>query len=337
MKRKTRPHTEAASIRVTNLTKGYGDVDALRSISLDVHPGDLFGLVGPDGAGKSTLLRILVTVIKPDAGQVTIDGLDVLEDYRAIRQIIGYMPGRFSLYPDLTVKENLEFFASVFGTTIALEYDLIAPIYSQIEPFASRRAGALSGGMKQKLALSCALIHRPRVLILDEPTTGVDAVSRREFWDILAELKEGGITTIVSTPYMDEAARCDRIALMQEGRLLRRPDTHEGVAESLGAPLVRVQAQGGSRPRLLQIIRAIKEVERADVFGTWIHVTGNTAENYGDGPRIRAEKTMIRQLESALLQEGWVDVVVEHAKPSVEDVFMTLISVPQGTEEPQNQ
>ncbi len=315
---------DAASVRIRNLVKRYGDVEALRSISLDIEPGELFGIIGPDGAGKSTLFRILVTVIKPDAGEVTIDGLDVLDDYRAIRQRIGYMPGRFSLYPDLTVRENLEFFASVFGTTIADEYDLIAPIYSQIEPFATRRAGALSGGMKQKLALSCALIHRPRVLILDEPTTGVDAVSRREFWDILAELKEGGITTLVSTPYMDEATRCDRIVLMQEGRLLGPADTPGAVAASLNAPLIRVKA-AGSRPHLLDTLRRIKGIERADVFGTWIHATG--PEETGMNPGLEA--TLIQRVRSELKNQGWTDFHVEPAVPSVEDVFMTLISVPQ--------
>ena len=262
-----------ASVIVESVVKHYGRTAALDGISLTVEPGELFGVIGPDGAGKSTLFRIIVTVFLPDEGTATVDGLDVVADYRAIRQRVGYMPGRFSLYPDLTVRENLEFFASVFGTTVEVEYDFIAPIYAQIEPFDSRRAGDLSGGMKQKLALSCALVHRPRVLILDEPTTGVDAVSRVEFWDMLAELRAGGITTLVSTAYMDEAARCDRIALLQNGRLLRTPDTPEAVTREFAAPLVRARASG-DRAAFLAALRALEGVQSAEVFGEWVHVTG---------------------------------------------------------------
>ncbi|MGI9173990.1 MAG: ABC transporter ATP-binding protein [Rhodothermales bacterium] len=318
------PHNQPdvpASVEVRDLAKRYdslprsgGDTTALGSISFDVRPGELFGVTGPDGAGKSTLFRILVTLILPDEGAASLDGLDVVRDYREIRRRVGYMPGRFSLYPDLTVRENIEFFASVFGTTVEDEYDLIAPIYSQIEPFSNRRAGALSGGMKQKLALSCALVHRPRVLILDEPTTGVDAVSRAEFWDMLAELKAGGITTLVSTPYMDEAARCDRIALLQNGNLLREPDTPEAVARSFSAPLVRVRAQG-ERAALLRDLRTADGVARADVFGEWVHVTSQGDEAAVLAPRLR------RSLESA----GWRGVAAEPAAPSVEDVFMALM------------
>ena len=215
-----------------NLTKRYGTFTALDGVSFEVERGELFGLIGPDGAGKTTLFRLLTTLMLPDGGNATVDGLDVVTDYKSIRQIVGYMPGRFSLYQDLSVEENLEFFASLFGTTIAEGYDLIAPIYRQIEPYKTRRAGRLSGGMKQKLALSCALVHKPRVLILDEPTTGVDAVSRSEFWDMLHTLRQYGITILVSTPYMDEASRCDRIALINAGKVLRigTPDhiTDEG-------------------------------------------------------------------------------------------------------------
>ena len=303
-----------APVEVRDLAKRYDGTTALGGISLDVEPGELFGVIGPDGAGKSTLFRILVTLIRPDQGTASLDGLDVVGDYREIRRRVGYMPGRFSLYPDLTVRENIEFFASVFGTTVEDEYSLIAPIYSQIEPFSDRRAGALSGGMKQKLALSCALVHRPRVLILDEPTTGVDAVSRAEFWDMLAELKAGGITTLVSTPYMDEAARCDRIALLQNGNLLREPDTPDAVAQSFSAPLVRVRAEG-ERAALLRDLRATDGVARADVFGEWVHVTSQ-----GDAANVLAPR-LRRSLESA----GWEDVAAEPAAPSVEDVFMALM------------
>ncbi|MEM6783158.1 MAG: ABC transporter ATP-binding protein [Bacteroidota bacterium] len=308
-----------ASVEVRDLVKRYGDTVALGGVSLSVEPGELFGLIGPDGAGKSTLLRILVTVILPDAGTATLDGFDVVGDYRSVRTRVGYMPGRFSLYPDLTVRENVEFFASVFGTTVEDEYDLIAPIYSQIEPFADRRAGALSGGMKQKLALSCALVHRPRVLLLDEPTTGVDAVSRAEFWDMLGELRAGGITTIVSTAYMDEAVRCDRIALMQEGRLLRAPDTPDVVADSFAAPLARVRADG-ERAHLLAALRAIEGVDSADVFGEWIHVAGEGAASSF------ATADLAERLRHSL--DGWIDVQIEPAKPSVEDVFMALMGDP---------
>lgn len=312
-----------ASVQVRDLVKRYDATEALRGVSLDVKPGELFGIIGPDGAGKSTLFRILVTVLTPDAGTVTVDGLDVVADYRAIRQRMGYMPGRFSLYPDLTVRENLEFFASVFGTTVETEYDLIAPIYSQIEPFATRRAGALSGGMKQKLALSCALIHRPRVLVLDEPTTGVDAVSRTEFWDMLAELKAGGITTLVATPYMDEAARCDRIALLQDGQLLRPPDTPQAVANSLAQPLIRVQGPG-PRAKLLAALRSIKGVARADVFGAWVHVTGVAEASPISDP----QRALLATVKAGLEAQGWADIQAEPAIPSVEDVFMALMSTP---------
>lgn len=209
------------SITIDGLTKSYGHLKALDGVSFEVGKGELFGLIGPDGAGKTTLFRLLTTLIRPDEGRATVEGLDIVEDYKEIRCISGYMPGKFSLYQDLTVEENLEFFASLFGGTVQENYDLIAPIYSQIEPFRKRKAGKLSGGMKQKLALSCALVHKPEVLFLDEPTTGVDAVSRSEFWDMLQGLKAHGISILVSTPYMDEAGRCDRVALINEGKILR--------------------------------------------------------------------------------------------------------------------
>jgi len=214
----------AISVSINKLSKSYnkGKVQALKELTLEVNEGEIFGLIGPDGAGKTTLFRLLTTLLLPDSGDATVDGLDIVKDFEELRRRIGYMPGRFSLYPDLTVEENLAFFASVFGTTIDENYDLIAPIYQQIEPFKNRRAGKLSGGMKQKLALSCALIHAPRVLFLDEPTTGVDPVSRKELWEMLASLRQNRpISIVVSTPYMDEAAMCDRIALIHEGRIMR--------------------------------------------------------------------------------------------------------------------
>ena len=208
------------AIEAHTLEKSYGSVKALKGVSFDVGKGEIFGLIGPDGAGKTSIFRILSTLILPDSGSASVLGLDTVRNYKDIRTRIGYMPGRFSLYPDLNVKENLDFFANIFGVTLEENYDLVAPIYRQIEPFRERRAGKLSGGMKQKLALCCALIHKPEVLFLDEPTTGVDAVSRVEFWEMLLSLKEAGISILASTPYMDEAARCDRIAFMTEGRIL---------------------------------------------------------------------------------------------------------------------
>jgi len=212
---------DTISLDVKSIVKKYGDTLALDRISFSVPKGEIFGFIGPDGAGKTSLFRILATVLLPDSGQATVEGFDVVKDYKKIRKIVGYMPGRFSLYMDLSVEENLAFYATIFGTTISENYHLVKDIYSQIEPFRKRRAGKLSGGMKQKLALSCALIHKPVVLFLDEPTTGVDAVSRREFWEMLRRLREGGITILVSTPYMDEAGLCDRIALIQNGRLMK--------------------------------------------------------------------------------------------------------------------
>src|SRR5262245_12942585 len=230
------------AIRAESISKAFGPTVALDNVSFDVRNGELFGFIGPDGGGKTTLFRILVSLLVQDTGRATVIGLDVVRDFRALRQRVGYMAGRFSLYPDLSVEENLTFFASVFGTTVQREYDRIKPIYAQLEPFRHRHAGALSGGMKQKLALCCALVHRPEILFLDEPTTGVDAVSRREFWDLLAVLKAGGLTAVVSTPYMDEATRCDRIALMHRGRLIG-VDTPAGITGAFGPPLIGVKAR----------------------------------------------------------------------------------------------
>lgn len=207
-------------IKVKNLSKYYGDLKAVKNVSFEVKPGEIMGLIGPDGAGKTSLIRMLTTLLLPDEGRVILDGKDVVKGFKEIRNIVGYMPGRFSLYQDLSVEENLNFFATIFGTTVKANYDLIKPIYVQIEPFKKRKAGALSGGMKQKLALCCALIHKPKILFLDEPTTGVDAVSRKEFWEMLKDLKSTGLCILVSTPYMDEADLCDKVALMQKGNIM---------------------------------------------------------------------------------------------------------------------
>ena len=225
----------AEAITVNGISKRYGKVQALQGVNLSVEEGALFGLIGPDGAGKTTMFRLLTTLLLPDEGSATVCGFDLVNDYRLIRQQVGYMPGRFSLYPDLSVEENLQFFASLFGTSVEENYNLVAPIYSQIEPFRKRKAGKLSGGMKQKLALSCALIHKPRVLFLDEPTTGVDVVSRVEFWDMLQDLRRQGITILVSTPYMDEAQRCGRVALISGGSILG-VDTPADIVRKSGQP-----------------------------------------------------------------------------------------------------
>lgn len=252
------------------INKGYGDVQALKNISLEVFRGELFGLIGPDGAGKTTLFRILTSLLLADTGKATVDGLDVVKNYKELRNHIGYMPGKFSLYPDLTVAENLHFFATIFNTTVEENYHLVKPIYQQIEPFKNRRAGKLSGGMKQKLALSCALIHKPAVLFLDEPTTGVDPVSRKEFWEMLQQLKTGGITIVVSTPYMDEANRCDRIALIQHGEILSI-ETPENIVAQFPKKLYRIQ--NDATTQRLAALRKDPAVESVFMFGEYLHVT----------------------------------------------------------------
>ena len=259
------------AIRIDKVSKNFGDIHALDNISIDVDESEIFGLIGPDGAGKSTLFRILVTVLLPSSGSARIFGEDVVGSYRKIRNIVGYMPGRFSLYHDLTVEENLTFYARVFGTTIEENYDLIREIYTQIEPFRKRRAGDLSGGMKQKLALSCALIHRPRLLVLDEPTTGVDAVSRKEFWDLLYRIRNEGITIIVSTPYMDEASRCDRVGLIQKGKILKI-DKPGLISGDFDLPLYSVRAVS-SNYRLLLMLRKYDWCHSAWLFGQDIHLS----------------------------------------------------------------
>jgi ABC-type multidrug transport system ATPase subunit len=297
-------------VEIQNITKTYGDVTALDNISVDIKDGELFGFIGPDGAGKTSLFRILTTLLKPDSGIATVLGLDVVEDYRQIRPKLGYMPGRFSLYQDLSVRENMEFFASVFGTTLEENYELVAPIYSQLERFEDRLAGALSGGMKQKLALSCALIHKPELLILDEPTTGVDAVSRQEFWEMLQHLKSQDITIIASTPYMDEAEQCDRVALIDNGKILK-VDTPEQVEASFKKPLLAVKAD--NRYRLLKQLRSYKYAHSVQPFGEFIHYT-----DLRDQPD-EAE------LEQYLAEAGFQNIQVKRVQPDIEDSFIALM------------
>jgi ABC-2 type transport system ATP-binding protein len=302
------------AVEVRSLTKRYEKVVALDDVSFDVSEGELFGLVGPDGAGKTTLFRVLTTLILPDKGSATVLGLDVVRDLWAIRSRVGYMPGGFALYPDLSVAENLEFFAAVFGTTIERGYELIAPIYKQLEPFRDRRAEALSGGMKQKLALSCALVHRPDILLLDEPTTGVDAVSRREFWDQLAVLKATGLTIVVSTPYMDEALRCDRIALIHGGRILEIDPPHE-IGGRYELPLIAVR--GANRFGLLQALRRFPHERSVYLFGDELHYTDRRAGMSPDA--------IATELREYLAQHRHSDAVTQPIKAGIEDSFMALM------------
>ncbi|CAN0403919.1 unnamed protein product, partial [Scytosiphon promiscuus] len=258
------------SIILNNISKSYNKVKAVDDISFEVKPGELFGLIGPDGAGKTTLFRILTTLLIQDKGNATVAGYDVLKQYKDIRNHVGYMPGRFSLYQDLTVEENLNFFATIFGTTIAENYDLIKDIYIQIEPFKDRRAGKLSGGMKQKLALCCALIHKPKVLFLDEPTTGVDPVSRKEFWEMLIRLQQKDITILVSTPYMDEAELCDRIALITNGKILQI-NTPGAIIASFPKKIFKVRS--ANTYHLIEDLRVYPETHSAYPFGEYLHFT----------------------------------------------------------------
>lgn len=299
-----------SSVIVRQLSKQFGETLALDTLSFEVSPGELFGFIGPDGAGKTTLFRILTTLLLPATGTVMIEGMDVVKDFRKIRDILGYMPGRFSLYQDLTVEENLRFFAGIFKTTPEANYDLIKDIYSQIEPFKNRRAGKLSGGMKQKLALCCALIHKPKVLILDEPTTGVDAVSRKEFWEMLDRLKLTGISILVSTPYMDEASRCDRVALMQGGKLLSI-DTPGNIIKKFKHPLWAVSAR--DIYPLLADLRQFEATRTAFLFGQHVHLT--TKEKNQESGLIKG------YLES----KGHEDVEVQLTEPTIEDCFMDLM------------
>lgn len=311
-----------------NISKRYKKVQALSNISFEVERGEIFGLIGPDGAGKTTLFRILTTLILADEGQATVDGLDVVHDYRPIRERVGYMPGRFSLYQDLTVEENLEFFATVFKTTVEENYELVKDIYQQIEPFKKRRAGKLSGGMKQKLALSCALIHKPTVLFLDEPTTGVDPVSRKEFWGMLKNLQKQGITILVSTPYMDEASLCDRIALIQKGKFLTI-DTPVNIAGNYGKTLLAVSSENMSK--LLIDLREIPEIESCFAFGDSHHITLQNdiqnAEMESNSEKSTKEnpiEPVIENLKKNLESKGHKDIQIQRIQPGIEDCFMEL-------------
>jgi ABC-2 type transport system ATP-binding protein len=298
-------------IEVKDIHKQYGDVVALEKVSLSVQKGELFGLIGPDGAGKTSLMRILMSLLLPDSGSATMNGLDVVKDYKKVRLTTGYMPGRFSLYPDLTVEENLKFFATVFGTTIQENYYLIKDIYQQIEPFKTRRAGKLSGGMKQKLALSCALIHKPEILILDEPTTGVDAVSRKEFWEMLKRLKDMGITILVSTPYMDEASLCDRIALIQQGNLMSVATPH-AMEKSFAEDLWKIRTR--KIYNTSKILEKLPKMISVNSFGQVLHLVT---------PKGCYNSEAIQQF---LSQNGEVEFSTEPAAATIEDVFILLMN-----------
>lgn len=298
------------SIRIQELCKSYKDTKALNNISLSVDKGELFGFIGPDGAGKTSLFRILATLLRPDKGSANVEGLDVVKAYKKIRKIVGYMPGKFSLYQDLSVEENLKFFASIFKSSIEENYYLIKEIYSQIEPFKNRLAGRLSGGMKQKLALSCALIHKPQVLFLDEPTTGVDAVSRKEFWEMLKRLQDHGITILVSTPYMDEASLCDRVALIQKGKILGL-DNPENIISQYQHPLAAISTD--HMYELMEDLLSYENTLSAFRFGDSIHYT----------PKDKAIGK--EELHHFLESKGHSGIRIETIKPDIEDCFMALM------------
>jgi len=296
-------------VEINNISKHYESVKAVDEVNFSVKEGELFGVIGPDGAGKSTLFRMIISLIIPDAGEINMWGLNPVADYKEVRKMIGYMPGKFSLYYDLTIEENLEFFASVFGTTVEENYHLIKDIYSQIEPFKNRPAGKLSGGMKQKLALSCALIHKPRLLVLDEPTTGVDAVSRREFWEMLRLLKEKDITILVSTPYMDEAGMCDRVALMQKGKILDI-DTPEHVTNKYKGRLFGLKGENN-----YQVLKHLKANNyHVYPFGEYIHLADEQ------------EQFNVDSLQQELSKGGFVNCEVKQVKPDIEDRFIQLMA-----------
>ncbi|GHC61998.1 ABC transporter ATP-binding protein [Ulvibacter litoralis] len=296
-------------ISLHHISKSFKSVTALKDISFDVKSGELFGLIGPDGAGKTTLFRVLTTLLLADEGTASVAGMDVVTDYKAIRNSVGYMPGRFSLYHDLTVEENLNFFATIFNTTLEENYDLIKEIYVQIEPFKNRRAGKLSGGMKQKLALCCALIHKPKVLFLDEPTTGVDPVSRKEFWEMLKRLQQKDITMLVSTAYMDEASLCDRVALIQDGTILEI-DTPQRIIEKFPRTIYNVKAS--ETYRLLKDLEKYEATHSVYPFGEFLHFTSKDAAF--------TSEELIQFLE----QEHHTEIEVSEAIPTIEDSFMTL-------------
>lgn len=302
------------SIIVQNISKSYNKIKAVEAISFEVKEGELFGLIGPDGAGKTTLFRILTTLLIANEGSASVAGFDVVKDYKAIRNSVGYMPGKFSLYQDLTVEENLKFFATIFGTTIEENYDLIKDIYVQIEPFKNRRAGALSGGMKQKLALCCALIHKPKVLFLDEPTTGVDPVSRKEFWEMLKRLQQKGITILVSTPYMDEAALCDRIALIQKGKILKI-DTPQNIITKYDKNIYNVTAK--NTYQLIQDLKHYPNQYSVFAFGEYIHYIDKNNDFKVD------------DLQKYLEDKKHSAIKIHVSDTTIEDVFMDLTTLNQ--------
>lgn len=299
------------AVSVSQIKKSYGAVQALKGLTFEVKPGEIFGLIGPDGAGKTTLIRILTSLLYADEGSADVLGLDPVKDYKLLRQKIGYMPGRFSLYQDLTVEENLSLFASLFQTTITENYHLIQDIYGQIEPFKNRRAGALSGGMKQKLALSCAMIHKPEILFLDEPTTGVDPVSRKEFWEMLKKLNAEGLTILVSTPYMDEADQCHRIALMQNGQMMSI-DTPAAIVKQFTRPMLAIS--GANKFGILQAMKAYEHTHSVFSFGSAIHYTDQRSA------------VPVSDLEDYLKSKGFAAVDIRPGNPGIEDTFMELMT-----------
>jgi ABC-2 type transport system ATP-binding protein len=306
-------------ITANNIGKKYGKVEALKNISFEVNPGDIFGIIGPDGAGKTTLFRILTTLLLADSGTAAVEGLDVVKEFRRIRNRIGYMPGKFSLYQDLSVEENLNFYASIFNTTIEENYHMVKEIYQQLEPFKNRRAGALSGGMKQKLALCCALIHKPVVLFLDEPTTGVDPVSRKEFWEMLKRIKNEGITILVSTSYMDEASLCDHIALMQKGSFLT-VDTPQNIVNQYSETLWAVSSENMSK--LLTDLRKLPAVKSCYAFGDVHHITIDLRQNNSTDSSFLPITT--EKLKEQLENSGHTGVLVKKIEATIEDCFMKL-------------
>lgn len=293
-------------VKVENISKAFKKVQALNDVSFHAKKGELFGIIGPDGAGKTTLFRIMTTLTIPDNGTVLINNRSIFTDYMEIRKNIGYMPGRFALYQDLTVEENLNFFASVFNTTIEENYHLVKGIYSHIAPFKNRKAGKLSGGMKQKLALSCALIHKPEVLFLDEPTTGVDPVSRKEFWDMLYDLKNIGITIIVSTPYMDEASRCDRIALIKNGVFID-VDTPENIINNFNQTLIALKAD--NMRQLLKDVRKCSQIKSAFAFGAEIHAVIDSDDYIND-------------INNQLKSLNHKNIEIYRISPAIEDCYI---------------
>jgi ABC-2 type transport system ATP-binding protein len=306
------------AVTLESIVKTYdnGKVKAVNNVSFDVERGELFGLIGPDGAGKTSIFRILTTVLLADAGTATVEGHDVVKDYQWIRNKVGYMPGKFSLYQDLTVAENLHFFATIFNTTIEENYDLIKEIYEQIKPFSDRPAGKLSGGMKQKLALCCALIHKPAVLFLDEPTTGVDVVSRKEFWEMLDRLKKQKISILVSTPYMDEATLCDRIALIQDGTIMS-VDTPQNIIDSFPVPLYAVKAK--DIYQMLKVFRVDSAVASCYAFGEYLHLTLQSVEHGEDVLQGMAAKHNLQDFEA------------KRITATIEDSFIRLMMNNNGT------